>query len=52
MMFEQLKALKSGNAIKKPIYNHVNGTLDTPETIKPTPIVIIEGLHPMYYPPT
>merc|ERR1719181_557399 len=24
----------------------VNGTLDTPETIKPTPILIIEGLHP------
>merc|ERR1712127_1025842 len=25
-----------------------NGTLDTPETITPTGIVIIEGLHPMY----
>ena len=25
-----------------------NGTLDTPETIEPTPIIIIEGLHPMY----
>merc|ERR1711918_69648 len=24
----------------------VNGTLDTPETVEPTPIVIIEGLHP------
>eukprot|EP00628_Pelagophyceae_sp_CCMP2097_P017290 CAMPEP_0206842060 /NCGR_PEP_ID=MMETSP0975-20121206/22767_1 /ASSEMBLY_ACC=CAM_ASM_000399 /TAXON_ID=483370 /ORGANISM="non described non described, Strain CCMP2097" /LENGTH=455 /DNA_ID=CAMNT_0054384579 /DNA_START=15 /DNA_END=1383 /DNA_ORIENTATION=+ len=35
------------NSISKPIYNHVNGTLDTPETIVPTPIVIIEGLHPM-----
>lgn len=48
LMFEQLKELKSGNPISKPIYNHVNGTLDTPETVVPTPIVIIEGLHPMY----
>lgn len=48
LMFEQLSALKSGKTIEKPIYNHVNGTLDTPETIEPTPIIIIEGLHPMY----
>jgi phosphoribulokinase len=48
LMYEQLAALKSGKEISKPIYNHVNGTLDTPETIKPTGIVIIEGLHPMY----
>lgn len=46
-MYEQLKTLKSGKSIKKPIYNHVNGTLDAPEEITPTPIVIIEGLHPM-----
>jgi len=31
LMYEQLKELKSGKTIKKPIYNHVNGTLDTPE---------------------
>ena len=47
LMYEQLKALKDGQDISKPIYNHVNGTLDTPETIKATPIVIVEGLHPM-----
>merc|ERR1711907_932574 len=46
LMYEQIAALKKGESIKKPIYNHVNGTLDTPEEIKPTPIVIIEGLHP------
>merc|ERR1719463_976440 len=46
LMYEQIAALKRGETIQKPIYNHVNGTLDTPETIKPTPIVIIEGLHP------
>jgi len=48
LMYEQISALKSGKSVEKPIYNHVNGTLDTPETIVPTPIIIIEGLHPMY----
>eukprot|EP00550_Attheya_septentrionalis_P003087 CAMPEP_0198283144 /NCGR_PEP_ID=MMETSP1449-20131203/2820_1 /TAXON_ID=420275 /ORGANISM="Attheya septentrionalis, Strain CCMP2084" /LENGTH=396 /DNA_ID=CAMNT_0043979665 /DNA_START=85 /DNA_END=1275 /DNA_ORIENTATION=- len=48
LMYEQLKELKEGRSVAKPIYNHVNGTLDTPETIEPTPIIIIEGLHPMY----
>jgi len=48
LMFEQMKDLKAGKSISKPIYNHVNGTLDTPETIEPTPIIIIEGLHPMH----
>ena len=48
LMFEQVQALKNGETIEKPIYNHVNGTLDTPETIEPTPIIIFEGLHPMH----
>jgi len=48
LMYEQVKALKNGETIKKPIYNHVNGTLDTPETVEPTPIIIFEGLHPMH----
>jgi phosphoribulokinase len=47
-MYEQIKALKEGKKISKPIYNHVNGTLDTPEEIEPTPIIIFEGLHPMW----
>merc|ERR1719238_1259148 len=33
LMYEQLKDLKAGKSIQKPIYNHVNGTLDTPEEI-------------------
>jgi phosphoribulokinase len=48
LMFEQVQALKNGESVSKPIYNHVNGTLDTPETIEPTPIIIFEGLHPMH----
>eukprot|EP01038_Epipyxis_sp_PR26KG_P007594 gene7594-10343_t len=46
LMYEQIAALKAGKAISKPIYNHVNGTIDAPETVEPTQIVIIEGLHP------
>lgn len=48
LMYDQIKALKEGKTISKPIYNHVNGTLDAPETIEPTPIIIFEGLHPMH----
>lgn len=48
LMYEQIKALKNGETVEKPIYNHVNGTLDTPETIKSTPIIIFEGLHPCH----
>mmetsp|Transcript_17668 Transcript_17668/g.38606 ORF Transcript_17668/g.38606 Transcript_17668/m.38606 type:complete len:398 (+) Transcript_17668:71-1264(+) len=48
LMFEQVSALKNGETVTKPIYNHVNGTLDTPEKIEATPIIIFEGLHPMH----
>merc|ERR1712228_872843 len=48
LMYEQVKALKDGETVMKPIYNHVNGTLDTPEKIVSTPIIIFEGLHPMH----
>lgn len=47
LMYEQVKALKSGIAVEKPIYNHVSGLLDPPELIKPPKILVIEGLHPM-----
>lgn len=48
LMYEQIKALKEGQTIQKPIYNHETGMIDPPETITPSPIVVIEGLHPMY----
>lgn len=47
LMYEQVKALKDGIAVDKPIYNHVTGLLDPPETIRPPNILVIEGLHPM-----
>ncbi|MBD2021884.1 phosphoribulokinase [Leptolyngbya sp. FACHB-36] len=48
LMYEQIKALKSGETIDKPIYNHETGKLDPPEKVYPNHIVVIEGLHPLY----
>lgn len=48
LMYEQVKALKEGKAVEKPIYNHVTGLLDPPELIVPPKILVMEGLHPMY----
>ncbi|MEO0355365.1 MAG: phosphoribulokinase [Cyanobacteria bacterium P01_A01_bin.3] len=48
LMYEQVKAIKSGEAIMKPIYNHETGLIDPAEKVEPNRIVVIEGLHPMY----
>jgi len=48
LMYEQVKALKEGNSVQKPIYNHETGEIDPPETIHPNHIIVIEGLHPLY----
>ncbi|MEG4999968.1 phosphoribulokinase [Microcoleus sp. B4-D4] len=48
LMAEQMKALKEGKAIDKPIYNHETGLLDPPERVDPNHIIVIEGLHPLY----
>merc|ERR1719424_1030124 len=47
-MAEDVTGLKAGSTVDKPIYNHITGELDADETVSPTPIVIFEGLHPMY----
>lgn len=48
LMYEQIKALKAGKSIQKPIYNHETGMLDPAETVNPNRIIVIEGLHPMH----
>merc|ERR1719163_383502 len=47
-MLRCVKELKEGKSVMKPIYNHVNGTLDEDEKIESTPIIIFEGLHPFH----
>jgi len=48
LMYEQVKAIKEGKTIDKPIYNHETGELDPPEKVEPNKVVVIEGLHPLY----
>ncbi|MGL5032741.1 MAG: phosphoribulokinase [Microcystaceae cyanobacterium] len=48
LMYEQIKSLKSGQTIMKPIYNHETGMIDPPELIHPNKVVVVEGLHPLY----
>ncbi len=48
LMYEQVKALKNGETINKPIYNHETGMIDPPELVHPNHVVVIEGLHPLY----
>ncbi len=48
LMYEQVKALREGKPVDKPIYNHVTGILDPAETIEAPNILVIEGLHPFF----
>jgi phosphoribulokinase len=48
LMYEQMRALKEGRGIDKPIYNHETGLLDPPEWVEPNHVIVIEGLHPLY----
>ncbi len=48
LMYEQVKALKNGQPIDKPIYNHETGAIDPPERVEPNHIIVIEGLHPLH----
>ena len=46
LMHEQVKALKEGKTVQKPIYNHVTGVFDPAEEIVSPKVLILEGLHP------
>ncbi len=46
LLEEHLVALKAGETIQKPVYNHDNGQFDPPVPFSPTKILILEGLHP------
>lgn len=45
-----LAALKRGEAIMKPVYNHRTGAFDPPVPFTPTKILILEGLHTLFSP--
>jgi phosphoribulokinase len=50
LMEEQVWALKRGESISKPIYDHLDGTIKGPEALKPRDVVIAQGLHPFLVP--
>jgi phosphoribulokinase len=41
LMAEQVKALKNGESVMKPIYNHETGLIDPPEKIDPNRVIVI-----------
>lgn len=45
---EHLGELKQGRPVEVPIYNHKTGDFDKPIHFKPSPIIIVEGLHALY----
>ena len=50
LMEEQLWALKRGESISKPVYDHTDGTFKKPEHVEPNEVVIVQGLHPFLLP--
>jgi len=48
LMEEHVLALRNGETIVKPVYDHATGRFGSPETVEPRPIVIIRGLFPLY----
>ena len=50
LMAEQIEALRRGETISKPTYDHSTGTFGPRETVKPREIVVIRGLFPLFTP--
>ena len=50
LLASHIAALKRGETIQKPVYNHQFGTIDDPVPFSPTKFIILEGLHPIVTP--
>jgi len=48
LMAEHVEALRRGEAIRKPTYDHATGTFGPVERVSPRDIVVIRGLFPLY----
>ena len=50
LMENHLLALKRGQTVHKPVYEHRNGTFGPPEELRASEVVIVQGLHPFLVP--
>lgn len=50
LLAEHLSALRRGEEIDKPVYDHGEGKIRVPVPFRSAPVLIIEGLHPFYTP--
>ncbi len=50
LMENQLLALKRGQPILKPVYDHRDGSFGAPEEVQASEVVIVQGLHPFLVP--
>ena len=48
LLADHLEALRAGEQIAKPVYDHSNGQIKGTVPFGPAPVVIMEGLHPFY----
>ncbi|GAA1392959.1 phosphoribulokinase [Pseudonocardia kongjuensis] len=48
IMEQHLQLLATGEPVLKPVYDHSTGELVRPELVEPAPVVIVEGLLPLY----
>ena len=50
LMGQHTRLLRQGETIFKPVYDHSDGTFTRPEFVRPTSVVLINGLHGLYTP--
>ena len=48
LLADHLEALRRGESIEKPVYDHSKGEIEGTEPFGPAPVIIVEGLHPFY----
>ncbi|PWG63860.1 phosphoribulokinase [Sediminicurvatus halobius] len=45
---DHLARLRRGETVEVPVYDHETGTFAAPRRHRPTPVIIVEGLHTLY----
>jgi phosphoribulokinase len=48
LLADHLEALRRGESIEKPVYDHSIGEIEGTKPFRPAPVIIVEGLHPFY----